>query len=605
MDLRTDDVWGEIRRAEDWRKKGLARMEELIRDIHGPAYEERQTARYRPENVGFEYLSLMLPQIAYSRPDVVLGTTNMEAENDSIALEGAVNRWAAEAKLVRLTERVGVDFLLNWGGTVTEPVARPGSTKDRPRYWPQVYHLSQKEWGWDPKAKSWEDRLYSFHAVITDHDKLIERARRDRELPPDQREGWNLEAIERMQHGAGVSEIRHGDGDGSTSGVRREVVYYVFHAVDAKVDEANTEEDGFSGAVCTLAYGSDGEEPMKIRDDFDWYGPVSGPHQLFGMYTIPLKSRPLTALTATYQQQEEYNMVSRANDESGRKYKRVIASEDEDFVRLLKEASHDFAYHVPGLTEKQWAQMEIAGLTDQMLTQEMRLRDQVDRNLGITDAQRGNLSGDATATENAIANAASNSRQGYVIKKFREAWESNLEKVLWYFHNDDRMYQVLGPETKRRLGVPPQAQVAIQGGGWKTRFEDLELTISINSMGRRTREQKQAEAMQFLQGLSMIGQLAMTNPAVDFQDLLPILDEELEQPFTKTCDVQVLTLLQMMATQGMIQQPPQGEPDIQPRMGVTMGQTRSDTPRTMKPQDSAPDGLGSSATQVRMQGVGA
>lgn len=511
----------EIRSDEAERDKRLDTAKKMVEGFHGVGYKGSDIDGYNnPENHAFKMVSSILPVLAYSNPQVtVVSGKAGDGQEWARALQHGMDRWIELTRFHRLAEKLATDYCFSWAGTLTSVVPRPGFEEaEDPPMWPQIARLSPHQWGWDRMAYSFEEARYVWHKVIIDHDELIELAKRDAELPEDEREGWDVEIVRGMASASGLDMNRPTDDlrDG-------EVVYYEVWDARGKVDDERTAEKGYHGAIYRFADSSTAKADGTYKKDqtrigreickpFDYWGPRSGPYTLFGCFTVPDQSWPLSVLMATYAQEKELNDTARANNENARAYKEFVAADDEEFVDLINSGKHQHAYYHANLIASKAEKLSHGGITDQGIAQEARLRDALERNSGLTEAEQGNLSG-VTATESAIATSAASKRQSFYVRKFGDGTRAALEGVAWFLTNNDRIGYELSPEQAAEMGMPEGAEFI--GGPEREMqgtIDDLELTIDIRSMGHRSQQEEAQDGMNKMSVVSELANLAMSAP---------------------------------------------------------------------------------------------
>lgn len=566
------DLMQDIRDSEEWRDRHIKQVRDVVARYHGVAYSDRVSTEHDPENPIFEIVSLYMPQLAFQVPYVSLGGLQSPYVEDEIpALKHGINRWVRDVKFTRFAEKMAIDTLFSHGVSICSVAPRPGYYEEEdPPYWPQLNRLPLNMVGWDSLAKSWEDRQFTFHMVSVNHEKLIERARLDRKLPEDQREGWILSAVEAMTPGIGTQEVYEG---GNPGRARKEVVYYEIYVPGERINDENTPERGYHGAVYTYAYDS-ASKAQQIREPRDWWGVRAGPYTLWGIYTVPDSSMPLSPVIATIQQQKDLGSVLRANNTATKNWKRIILADDENLVQDIKDGKHDHVFHHPNLMEKTVQVHEYGGVSDQSLAQEMRLRDALERVLGISDAMRGNVTGDATATENQIAASGAASRQGFIVKKFYEAAEMALEGPLWFLRNDDTIKFPLGQEAAEETSTPNPVFLGGQEDDRVRDLDDLEVSIEIGSMGRTTQGQREQRALSYLNTVALLGNLGQLG-FVDIDGLAKDIASDMgfarlpERVSGETAQAIVALQLQQQELP-----PNKSEPAQQPRLSKTIAASR-------------------------------
>jgi hypothetical protein len=165
-------------------------------------------------------------------------------------------------------------------------------------------------------------------------------------------------------------------------------------------------------------------------------------------------------------------------------------------------------------------QVELGGVSNQMAAHLAMMKDKVDRNLGLSDVQRGAVSGQGSATEVALATQASSARMAVMERQWSYGHAQMLLTAAWYFWHDDEVAQPISIQEAMQIGVkmPEMVKVDQEGnpvllngqlqaaqqyvfGGTDEAvdtFDSLDLEILPYSM-RRMSDQEQMLRTQFLQ----------------------------------------------------------------------------------------------------------
>jgi len=558
----------EIRADETARDKIVKRANEMVKGFHGRAYADSWEGESdNPENHAFKMVSSILPLLAHSNPKATVGSRkNGPTQEWTKALQHGLNRWLTLTRFHRLSEKLATDFCFSWAATLTSVQVRPGFEEaEDPPYWPQVARLSTSQFGFDRLAYSFEEARYIWHKVVIDRDDLVAQATADAEKPEEQREGWIIDGVRAMGQTSGI-----GTGRQEEEVREDEVSYYEVWDRSGKVDKEKTAEMGYHGSITRFAVGAEGSG-VQICKPFDYWGPRWGPYTLYGCFTVPDHPWPLSILMATFEQERELNATARMTTESGRKYKRAFFADDEDLTELMKESQHDHVYFHPNLMASKTETAEFGGITDQMIAQEARLRDALERNSGLTEVEQGNLSG-VSATETSIATSAASKRQSYYVRKFGDSVRANLETVLWFLANHDSIVYELGEDAAKELGMQQPMFVGGPDNPEQGTLDNLEIELDVRSMGHKTQQEESQDAMNKLTIVSELANLAVTSPArvrelaqqvgegMGWPDLPDLIDFELAAQ---------MQALQMGSQDGQGGGPAPFTPPPQPRLSIT------------------------------------
>ena len=450
------ELYEEIKAAERLREKYTASMAEQIEKYTGPHYKEGGAhADFAAENHYYEFISLVVPRLVFDNPRVRVetrrpGTQGVVAQ----AMKHGLNRWIRDARLRKTLTDVAVDMCFNFGvAIVTEEQnkgLRPNADTQTPAtpMWPVVTRIPQHRFFVDPVAESLETARFVGHKWVRDKDDLLQMAKDKKD------EGWNADAIEGMTVTTDNRELGRDDEELPD---RQEVVCYEVYVPEIELDDSLGDKHGFHGTIFTIAVAVDDEDEKAafIRDPRPYYGPRWGPYVMFGIYKVPNQIYPLSPLVAIEGQVEELNRHAEAAANSAEMYKKLILVDNTDpkFVQRVKDSQDNYVIPVSGLERQRVVQAEIGGMTQQQLSYLQVARDRLDRNSGITDAQRGNIEGRGTATEVTVAAEASTIRMAFMKREFSDAVQHLLQTVAWFLYHDDRVVMPLGAAAGEEMGI--------------------------------------------------------------------------------------------------------------------------------------------------------
>ena len=588
IDITPGNLLEEVLAAERLRDKHIDAFKEQVERFHGPWFNNSSTGEYVGENHYFEYLSLMVPRMVFDNPRVRVRSRATGAQAKvALAMRFALNNWISETKLRRHLYDMATDMLFNFGVLlVTEevnkclPSARPNEVPATPM-WPVVSRIPQSRFFVDPAAVSMREARFMGHKWIRDKDDLLQMAKDSPEA------GWDAKAIEEMATTSDKEELGRKTSDYPN---RDEVVCYEVWIPEYTPEESPGESEGFHGAIFTLAVAAS-EDDDKLRARFirkprPYYGPRRGPYVMFGVYRVPDSIYPLSPLVALEGQVSELNAHAEAAAISAEKYKKLILVDDTDpkLPQRIKSEKDLFVIPVSGLERQRVLQAEIGGMTAQQLSYMQLSRDRLDRNSGISDAQRGTVEGRGTATENQIAAEAGTTRVAYLKQQFADAVQSVLERVAWFFYYDDRVAMPIGPEGAEAMGM--EEPWLIGGDHDKdsgATFDDLELEIEPYSMERTTERTHQRNTLQMFEVLMNTAPAMPQMPWVNWKKVLDRIGDALNIP-----DVAEMVDVDMAIS--MAGAPPQEDPQ-QVRFNKDIGKAGQEagkaTPRIAR-GDSGP-----------------
>ena len=568
MALKTDDpssLWEEIQAAEEQRDHHTNSVKNMVEMYTSGAYRDDE-GNVWPENHFYEWFRLTTAQIVYDNPKTrvrsrreapasmiqrveeqaqqlmeglqtgqvgpegLMQMQQLEQQHQALifhrniayAMEHGLNRWVRECNLRKVLKRLYVDssFAFGVGMTASERRTDLDPRQTGAYYLPKPYQLPMDYFGFDPYALHFGAARYAFHKWVRDKDDLIEEA----ESQPDKDEpgAWDIDVLRNLTPGAGIESLgREKTGYAPTRG---EVVGYDLWIPEAfkDVDGHPGPDEGFHGSIYTLMYGqgesSEGAAAF-IRSPRPYYGPKTGPYSLFGVYTVPNRAYPMGPLAATYHQTVDLNQVAKAINKATSEYKRIILFDaaNPELGKKLKKTPDAFIVPVKGFKKDEVVQMELGGVTPQHPEQLALMRDRLDRNSGIHEAQRGNVQGAATATEIAVADESSSQSLAYVKQEFADCTQQMLSTAAWLMFHDDRTRFPLGAEASEFFGMP---QAEFRGGIYgDERFEDLELEIEPYSMERVNEALMQRRGIEMTELAIKAGPVMPLTPQIDWKFL--------------------------------------------------------------------------------------
>lgn len=542
LDVSPENLLMEVEASERLRDMHLEAMDDQVRRYHGPFWRAGSMEQDNyPENHAYEYLSLVIPKLILDNPRVRVTTRRPGTQGDvAVAMKHALNRWSRDSRLRRVLTRLAVDTMFNYGVALTSQVPRPGMRNDDPSYWPQCYRLSQKMYFRDYLGQHNSEVRYKGHRWRRDKDDLEKRAREHPE------EGWNIAAIKELvpdneqpgDRAAGERTIQ--------ANPRKEVTGYDLWVPEYELPDSPGREKGFHGTIFTIARQTPARRSLEggrsggaapraamIRKARPYYGPRWGPYTDYGIFTVPDHAYPLAPLTAVQSQQDDLNQHVMAASHSDAQYKRLVLVDNSDprLMQRIKSAKDSYVIPVQGLEANKVIQVELAGSTPQQWEMIAQKRDRLDRNSGIFDAQRGNVSGRGTATENAIADESAAARIGFIKHQFQDSVERMLNTVAWFMYHDDRVDFPLGSDASEEFQVE---EPWFKGGNEQTQsgatFDDLELEIEPYSMERTTEGMQQRRTMEMVNLVASISPLMPQTPWVDWKQIFKHLGDSMNFP---------------------------------------------------------------------------
>ena len=528
------NLYEEIRAAERLREQHTRSMGEQIERYTGPYYSDSGLyTDYAAENHYYEFISLVVPRLVFDNPRVRVETRRAGSQTViAQAIKHGLNRWVRDANMRTVLTDIAVDMCFNFGvALVTEEKNKtlrpnPGLQKTATPMWPVCTRIPQHRFFVDPVADTLEEARFIGHKWVRDKEDLLKMAEEN------EKEGWDAEAIEKMSVTSDNQELGRDEKDLPD---REEVVCYEIYVPEITLEDSLGEKHGFNGTIYTLAVAVDDEDEKAafIRKPRPYYGPRWGPYVLFGIYKVPNAIYPLSPLVAIEGQVEELNRHAESASQSAEQYKKLILVDNTDpkFSQRVKDSQDNYVIPVSGLEKARVVQAEIGGMTQQQLTYLQVARDRLDRNSGITDAQRGNIEGRGTATEVTVAAEASTIRMAFMKRQFADGVQQVLRTVAWFLYHDDRVIMPLGPEAGQEMGVEdPWLVGGDHDPDGNSSFDVLELEIDPYSMERTTEGTHGRKTMEMFQMILETAPLIPQMPFLDWKSLFSKMGDALNQP---------------------------------------------------------------------------
>jgi len=580
-------LYDEINNAIDRRDEKLTNLSEMIASMHTKAYDGKAAVEESTVNHAGIWLSVMLPRLVHRNPKTLVKTRKAmdgaqgEIEQHAEALQAFLNVWVKSENLASKLKTAAVEYSFVWCFGMVTRKKHPGDpTMDTAaeRYLPEYVPISPWRCIVDPYCQRIEDARFVGHMWHCDKDDLLEQAK-----AADEDEGWNVGLIERMSpENKSLVKTQHDERDGKV--LDRNEVQLVDIWIPEKVhDEDVGPEDGFHGTLMTLGWDANEESAAHIREPRPYYGPPSGPYAMGGYMSVPKQVWPLGPLTLTRGHENLMReMVGHANRSCSEYRKVVLVPGGTDLEAAAKQAAvgRNQIITVPGMpSDAKPVVVEIGGVTDQQLRNIAYTRSELERMSGLDAAAQGEVTGDGTATEHALADQAMQTISGHIIDNFHEFVRQVLQKVAWYGFADDEIKMPLDADGADVSGFEMPVFVGGPGDMDMRAFRSFTVDIEPTSMERVNDAMNQQRMMQ---AISLIGQLlpmVRQFPEVDWDRLFTVIGDTMNMPdFGSLVDLDMASQLMGVPAQGGGSTPGLG---IDAGFGNTGGQERQTVGKMM------------------------
>lgn len=524
----------EIENAEDFRDSHLTQWRNLIERFHGPAFRNLDVGEDDPENFVHEYVALVLPRIVHDAPKIRVKSARPITQGLTAGvLQVALNRWCKMTKIRTTLERIATDMLLGFGVgmVVNEPRKGYRAADDADPYLPRLYRISPDRFFVDPAATSIEDARFMGHCYIVDKEDLVKQS--------EEEDGWDKDLIDRIAENSGIDELREDSRGDRSVPDRGEVVIYEIWVPEVREElveeiDSSTGMNMFNGTIYTvLKHQFSGEKDAFmgfVRKPRPYWGPRSGPYEVFGVYTVPDDPYPLSPIVAIIPQMDDVNSHLRNMRYGASAYKRLIAvdSRNPKLAQDIRDQNDLFVVLADGIDASQVVPIEVGGITTQQVNYAQLAQDRLDRVSGIHDAMRGNVKGSATATEVAVAESSAGLRMAHIKRQFQESVNNALKTVAWFMFHDAKVEFPLGADGIPLLGANPEP--VFSASAMVGAFEDLDLDIEAMSMERVSEQMVQRRALEVLQIIGNLSAAVIQAPHVKWKDVMSLVGDAMNIP---------------------------------------------------------------------------
>lgn len=461
----TKNLWTEIEKAIELTSSRTTHSLDLVRRMTTRWYDSHDERESDPENFTFSYVSNMLPTLGFQNPVVRTKASRVIGHKQvSQAMTDGINATIEDINYGEVAERVHMDYMFSRGIMLhrIEEEKRSG----RGNVTPTVRRISPSRFFIDALAASPEEAEFMGHYYFMDLDDLLA----DKNVNEDVRDKLSASPDQPVLQNKTVPFEKP---DGEQVGRERVRLYNVW------IRSRNT-----------IRVMTDVDSGMEVYPERPYYGPMSGPYQLFDAYPVPDECWPLSPMIAVKDQNDDLNAHARQMGEAAERRKSIglVEGNNPDMAQKIQKASDGEFVLVRGITG-QFVQAEVGGVTREQYEFTEYIRSRLDRISGLTATVQGNVGAADTATEASIANAHLNARVEYLKRKVIVATEKSLKKIGWYlFHTEG----IVIPVNSRDAYTGEQLEGMFFGGPFPTdagaTWHDFQVQVVINTM------QKQAEA---------------------------------------------------------------------------------------------------------------
>lgn len=545
----------EVNRAEEFRRKHLQRVQEIVKRYVGNYYRFDAGGEPTPENDVFSYIAFMLPELGFSVPSCQVQAKRVQSHAEiADFMETGLRGLIQELPFLPETQDVIRDMLLSYGVMMVGLEPRDtSSSHGRPTpgpIRPFLCRLSPDCLILDPLCEKPEDARYIGHTYWRDIDEL--------EADPQR---WDPAVVSQL-----ASQWNEYETDNVSERYLRKPIVGQRDRVnlcDLWIPEHNLlitlSRQGTTGGGVT---------PLILRQ-VEWEGPPEGPYEIYGCYRAPGDPYPLGPLQPIMEELEQKWAHQNAAANEAATYKKVILVEanQPDIMKAIQEGKSGDIFPVRALKDAV-VQVEVGGSPAGRLEHIADLRDQTDRTIGISDAQRGRVNS-KTATANEITESNVDARTAYLRTQVNYHTARVLSRAAWYLFNNPAVVmpvqitnQITGQQTEGMfLGGPQPGQEDVD-------WVDFYLTIEPTSMQRTDDAMVASRAETLLTLAPQIAQGMLSLPWVNWRYIVDMYGESFNQKHLAELLFNTAMLTQLQQTAAAFGQM---DPSMNPTMGAPAG----------------------------------
>lgn len=478
-------------------------------------YEAFKDEPFQPENHEFSFISQLVPQLIERAPKVRVKASRVVGHRVvAETMKAGLNAWIEQADLAEFLDTICYDFCffqgiglirledgIHWYGGGVMPI---------------VERLSFNRFGCDSRATSYDTAEFLWHQYEMHQDQLLEHPGATKWLREYlSRNRGALEGVDPIDKPSPFSRDKSDLSDASRNKVR---------LVNIWIRSTNT--------VRTIVQSvSDAKE--DALEPFEWYGPAyCGPYVPVYAYKVPDSPYPLSPLVAVADQIREANIHAESIARTAMATKKIVLvnSAAKQTANAIITAKHGHVVLVDSLDANNVQEIEFGAPSKSSTDYYALTRDRLERNSGMSEVSRGQVTGDATATENQIASNAIQSRIGHMRRRFIRGTAKIVDGVGWYlFHTPGVAIPVSIKDPTTRMdddglflgGEDPMDE----GASW----EDFRIEIDATSMQAQNDAAMRTYTMQWAQWIVQTAQMIPMMPYLRWDELIEVMGETLDQ----------------------------------------------------------------------------
>lgn len=549
LDVSADNLYREIDAAIAHRKAVTDQSKERRRRTLGPDYRsDMGPIADEHENHGIEFCENFIPDLAFYDPQFEVSSDLLDPNDPQLqAMHQAMNCWSMKTRLGSTLQLLAWDVCHDFGVSIVTLETVPGYGDDPdadtvPLY-PVCKRISPTRFFADSQADEFGVCRLLGHFWIRDKATLLDAK------GPDGQPLFDPEVI-RNAGEDGLDTLRKEQNEYQTQKYhadRKQVVGY----------EVYVPEKGLIYTLCKCPTPSTtGTGAAFAREPRPYIGPRKGPYTIWGVSPVTEQLYPLAPLASTEGLQREINAhAGQASDDAGAA-KRILVTGRKDLVEGVKSYNNGTILQLPGFNKDDFVVVETGGAQPANIDHLDRLRERLDRRSGLSQNQRGNITG-ATATEVNQTQASSDKRTRLAQKNFQGKVVEMCLIAAQQMHDNDQVrfpITVKDPITGQKM--PKVFIGGPQPGMPYTPFEALNIKIKPYSDSFVDEAVLQKRAQEATTVVLEMAPALVANPQIKGR---PLLDDlfatiNIEGGGERYIDFGILAQMQGMAAQAAMAQ---------------------------------------------------
>lgn len=530
LDCTPQNLRLEVEAAIKLRQKHTDIMDELVGRYAGENYRSDWSPDDPSiENHEYEFLVNIIPAVMSNNPSVSIKSRRPVVQRELVkAMNHGTNRWIKDIDLKGTLEPVLYDASFKFGVVTVTMEPLPGhENKEVPPMRPALRRISPKRFFMDPQAEGPDQARFMGHVFVRDREDLIEAKN------PDGSAKYDKKAIESLAGPSADNDIASGSGFIEDFDMRIDRDQVI--AAEVYIPE--------KGMIYTIGFSSTKDSEKRegkfLRKPRRFFGHPRGPYILFGFYVVPDQVYPMSPLGVTAASVSELN----AHAEQVRRQasvSRTLVLTNATNVSLtdaIKNFEDGSIAAIPNFDRNGFAEINLGGAHPAQIDYVRELRERLDRTSGVTDIQRGQVSGKGTATEASLAAAASSGRVSFMQEKVRGSVVKVIENAVWLmFESNSIIFPITEEKAEKMVfngigidnafeieGADEQDSIFFGGpqpGQEDYSFFDLELEIEPYSMEQVDEAVLQKRMEQATAMVASFAPMMLQYPFINWPELL-------------------------------------------------------------------------------------